>query len=78
MGEIVTFSKAFAKVDSNDDFLLTFELGYSKRLEYIGRSKGSPKMGTFPLHTATYPLYTDIFFSLSKLLSQENTPSKTS
>ena len=29
MGEIVSFSKAFAKVDSNDDFLLTFELGYS-------------------------------------------------
>ena len=36
MGEIVSFLKAFAKVDSNDDILLTFELGYSKILEYAG------------------------------------------
>ena len=34
--EIRTFSKAFAKVDSNDDFLLTFELGYSKTQGYTG------------------------------------------
>ena len=76
MGEITTFSKAFAKVDSDDDFLLTFELGYSKTQGYTGRSKGSVKIGTFPLHTGTCPLHTDIFFSLWKLLSQENTSTK--
>ena len=62
MGEIVTFSKAFAEVESDDDISLAFELGYSKTLDNTGRSKGSVKIGTFPLHTGTCPLHTDIFF----------------
>ena len=78
MGEIVTFSKAFAEVESDDDILLSFEIGYSKTVGNTGRSKGSVKMGTFPLHTGTCPLHTDIFLSLWKLLSQENTSTKTS
>ena len=62
MGEIVTFSKGFAKVDSDDDSLLTFELGHSKILDDTGRTTGSVKVGSFPLHIGTYPLHIGIFF----------------
>ena len=64
MGEIVTFSKGFTKVDSNDDSLLTFQVGYSRTLDDTGRATGSMKIGTFPLHTATCLLHTNTFFSL--------------
>ena len=36
MGEIVTFSKPFAEVESDDDILLTYDLGYSKTLDNTG------------------------------------------
>ena len=61
---IMTFLKGFVKIDSDFDFLLTFELGYSKRKDDNGRPKGTVKIGTFPLHTGTCPLHTDIFFSV--------------
>ena len=69
-GQNHDFSKGFAKVYSDDDFLLTFELEYSKRLDDTGRLKGSMKIGTFPLHTRTCPLHTVKFFS------QEDTSAK--
>ena len=41
LAEIVTLSKAFARVDSNDDFLLIFELEYSETLDDTGLPKES-------------------------------------
>ena len=62
MSKIVTFSKVFAELDSDDDFLNTFELEHSKALDDTGWPNGSVKIGAFPLHIGTYPLCADTFF----------------
>ena len=73
MGKIMTFLKAFANVDSDDDFLLSIERGYSQTMDDTRRPKESVQIGTFPLHTGTCPLHTSIFFSLYRFFSQETT-----
>ena len=66
------FFKSFSKVDIDDDFLLAFELWYSKTMDNTGRPNGSVKIGTFPLHTETCPLHTGIFFAMKITQSKEH------